>query len=93
MFNCFDMEFLRVTKGEYTQCRLLSDDTETVAWIPNEFAVKGKLLAIRQPDGTWKQGFVVKETYSTLPAEQVMERSDEYQLYKHERRGHRKRGR
>lgn len=41
---------------------------ETVAWIPSEFAVLGKILRIRDRDG-WQ----VIGTGETLPSEYVLE--------------------
>src|SRR5262245_25320460 len=66
----------------YTQCKLarypLKGGVEStrlviseMSWIPSEFAKKNKVLRIKQPDGTWQDGWVVSEIYTTRTADDI----------------------
>lgn len=49
----------------YTQCRLKNGRSQQVAWIPTEFAIKGKTLEIKGERG-WRVisiGSTVDESY------------------------------
>lgn len=49
----------------YRQCFLQKNNTYQMSWIPEKFAVKGKIIRLRKEDDTWDDGWVVKEAYST----------------------------
>ena len=54
----------------YSQCKISKDSKLQVAWIPSEFAVKGKTVKIKI-DGTWDDGYRVEEVYKTESRESV----------------------
>lgn len=54
----------------YTQCRLQRGTTQQVAWIPSEFAVRGKYIRIKSVDG-WR--------VTSVGAEQSAEYVREYE--------------
>lgn len=54
-----------MTISLYRQCLLRKriDDVTTqtqVTWLPNRYAVQGRILKLRNPDGIWVDGWVVK---------------------------------
>jgi len=38
------------------------------AWLPLKFAVKGKVVRLRDKDGNWSDGWMVKETFACASA-------------------------
>lgn len=60
-------------KETYSQCRLQRGATEQVAWIPSEFAVRGKYVRIKDVDG-WR----VVSVGAERPAEYVRERERDF---------------
>ncbi len=62
----------------YRQCKLAKDNLETITWIPEKFARKGKFLELKGEDG-WK---VLSVGSARLTQDQVSEWS---QSYKHQR--------
>lgn len=49
-------------KTLYKQCRLVKNGiTEQTSWIPEEFAVNGKVIKIRE-NGVWDDGWVVESS-------------------------------
>jgi hypothetical protein len=53
----------------YVQCllfnyRICDDVIKTVAWIPENFANLHKVIKLKRDDGTWSDGWHVKEIYS-----------------------------
>ena len=68
----------------HTQCRLertsyINEDVTKVyyAWIPTEKAIKGKYLEIKFGD-LWENGWMVTQTYTSLPTVLVREREGDY---------------
>jgi len=59
----------------YTQCRLERQKEEgievTFSWIPKKYAVKGKILRLKDVDG-WR----VTNTWETMPEEYVRNRAN-----------------
>ncbi len=57
----------------YCQCQLVQGVRHQTSWIPQKFAVKGRVLRLKNADGEWENGWKVenvsKETRSedTLP--------------------------
>jgi hypothetical protein len=68
----------------YRQCILRKGNATTTSWLPEPFAVLGKVLRLRDDAGTWDNGWVVAA---------VHERREESQLPDAHMaiRGHRKR--
>ena len=66
-----------MNQNYYKQC-ILSKPTPKgklmeVAWIPVEFAKKGKILKLKQEDGEWTDGWIVEDVGSTLNPIEVIE--------------------
>ena len=53
---------------KHVQCLLRKGETKQVAWIPEKFAKRGKVVRLRDEDG-WR----VVETYTSKPPEFVRE--------------------
>jgi hypothetical protein len=63
----------------YKQCRLQKGDSHQVSWIPEQFAVRGKILKLRDDAGIWDNGWEVKgagshrvESHGLLDAHQII---------------------
>lgn len=56
---------------------------EQTSWIPDKFAVVGKVLKLRDEDGNWENGWIVKSAGNRLEESQI---PDYHSLIK----GHRK---
>jgi hypothetical protein len=66
----------------YAQC-LLTKAIEkgclkTIAWIPSEFAAKGRILKLKQEDGSWNNGWMVEEVYSMHDESFVLEHERDF---------------
>lgn len=46
--------------ANYKQCHLQKGETHHMAWIPEQFAVVGKFVKIKNNDGSWNDGWQVK---------------------------------
>ena len=60
----------------YRQCRLVKQtqtgELQQVSWIPDRFAVVGKVLKLRADDKTWDNGWVVQSAgHNRLSVDQV----------------------
>ncbi|HJZ59259.1 MAG TPA: hypothetical protein VKE74_30220 [Gemmataceae bacterium] len=60
----------------YRQCRLVkrtaTGELAQVSWLPEPYASAGRVVKIREPDGSWDDGWVVREAGpNRLPAHQV----------------------
>ena len=44
----------------YRQCVLEKENMTTVSWIPEKYAEKGKYLKLKNENGEWENGWVVK---------------------------------
>lgn len=69
--------------ADHTQCRLekmLSPDHLRIqmAWIPNQFAIVGNYVRLKQSDGSWDNGWLIAETFTTLDSAYVNERSRDF---------------
>jgi hypothetical protein len=62
----------------YRQCRLRRGNEETTSYIPEEFAVVGKVLRLRDDSGKWESGWVVDFVTWRLTEAQVNSRSREH---------------
>jgi hypothetical protein len=45
------------------QCKLRRGEEARVSWIPEQFAVNGKYLELRDEDKEWSNGWQVAEVY------------------------------
>lgn len=63
--------------SHHTQCLLVKGTTHTYAWIPSTKAKKGRYLKLKGESG-WEDGWQVRETYSTRPTEEVLDRESDY---------------
>lgn len=65
----------KATKGRtedlYTQCILLKGNLRQTSWIPAKFAVKGRVLKLRDAQDKWDDGWVVAQTYSSWSSHRV----------------------
>lgn len=62
----------------YVQCQLKKNNLRTIAWIPLEYAVLGKILKLKCGD-TWDNGWIVEElfgsqSYSILKLQEMVDR-------------------
>lgn len=65
--------------ANYRQCALQKGDSHHMAWIPEQFAVVGKFIKIKEDDG-WEVKFVSDGTRTAEEANQAS------QLYKKTRK-------
>lgn len=59
------------------QCRLVKDNAEKVSWIPEKFAVVGKILKLKEDNG-WE----VVSVGSRMESSVVNEKSQEYKKHR-----------
>lgn len=66
--------------SNFTQCKLVKENTTSIAWIPSTFAIKGKNLEIKMNDAWtyWK----VMETFSTVSKQYLDEHRSAYKSFK-----------
>ena len=66
----------------YRQCRLVKKipggEAMQMSWIPAEFASINKIVKLREEDGSWDDGWVIREVGHTLPGN-VLTKFDQYQ--------------
>jgi hypothetical protein len=55
----------------YRQCLLTKGTSTTTSWIPERFAVLGKVLKFKDEGGTWDNGWVVEAVYGRLHRAQL----------------------
>lgn len=53
-------------KNEYRQCNLKNGNTYCTSWLPVKFAVKGKIVKLKQSDGSWWDGWEVTSASETI---------------------------
>jgi hypothetical protein len=61
----------------HRQCKLKRGDAVTVSWIPENFAVKGKVVKLKDR-GIWVDGWKVDFVGTRLPTKYVINRSQDY---------------
>jgi len=44
----------------YRQCNLRNGNSHTTSWLPEEYAVKGKVLKLKKDDESWEDGWIVE---------------------------------
>ena len=67
--------------GYYRQCKLKSGTKETVTWLPEKFAQKGRGVSLKKDDGTWDDGWAVVEVGARGTADMIHDRE-----WKHHRK-------
>jgi len=61
------------------QCKLVKDNLETTSWIPERYAIKDAVLELKESDGSWTNGWVVKDVYNSRElASKINDRSRGY---------------
>ena len=61
------------------QCLLGDGIFSHVAWIPDQFAVVGKVIDLRDEKGEWSRGWIVRDVYpQRLKYEYVREHERDY---------------
>lgn len=70
-------------KSKHTQCLLQRGNEKQVTWIPSEFALFGTFVKLKSRGAEdWSDGWEVKETFNTLPSEQVTRMSDNHKNHR-----------
>jgi hypothetical protein len=64
----------------YTQCELVKEGIDSVAWIPTKFAVVGKILRIKE-NGVWTDGWYVSKIFNHRYFKEVEERERDYKKF------------
>lgn len=68
-----------MSKGTHTQCRLQRGNSFTVTWLPSKFAIKGKIVKLKESKvGVWIDGWSVTDVWATMDSSYVNERSRDY---------------
>ena len=64
----------------HVQCHLVKGKAHRIVWIPGEFAVEGKVLKLKEKNGTWNDRWVVEQAArdSAKPSDFVLARSQNY---------------
>lgn len=65
----------------YTQCYLTKYDMFDIAWIPSDFAVEGKIIKLKENDGSWNDGWTVSKTYGTKTEKDIKDHERDYLLF------------
>lgn len=67
----------------YKQCKLQRKNIQTVAYIPSEFAKVGKVVQIKQEDGSWDDGWTVLSASEAVPAKTVERGETAHKAFKY----------
>ena len=63
----------------YRQCILHRGDARQISWLPEQYAVAGGHVKLKDGKGVWDDGWKVHEVYApTRTLEEVRERSQDY---------------
>jgi len=62
----------------HTQCSLIRKGSELISWIPSKVAVRGATVRLKEEDGSWSEGWVVRATYATMASPECNERSRDH---------------
>jgi len=68
----------------YRQCFLVLGDKKTVSWIPEKFAKIGKYLKLKNSEGSWINGWLIKSVNGRMT-------EDEMRTASRSHKGHRSR--
>lgn len=64
--------------SNHAQCTLRKGSTEQVSWIPEDKAVVGKFVKLRERGDEWDDGWEVISVGKVLPTPYVMERGKDH---------------
>jgi hypothetical protein len=65
------------------QCRMQNGNRILVSWIPEDYAVRGKVLNLKdRKTGTWENGWIVLETGQRKPYEFVILDAQDYKAWR-----------
>lgn len=69
-----------MSKDMHVQCGLVKGHTRLVSWLPREFAKPGRVVKLKNDDGSWDNGWMVETAAqdSALPSKWVQERAQDY---------------
>ncbi len=68
----------------HRQCLLLRErKAYKTSWIPEKFAVKGKVLRLKDDKGNWEDGWEVVLVYGRMDSKTVNSRSQEYKKHRY----------
>lgn len=56
-------------KTKHIQCRVQRGETQQVCFLPERFAIEGKLIDLLNPKGVWEEGWTVLATGVPLDSE------------------------
>jgi hypothetical protein len=61
------------TGGElYTQCAMATKEGQRLTtWVPVELVGKERVIKVKNEQGQWEGGWVIKQTYDTWPAHKI----------------------
>jgi hypothetical protein len=67
-------------EGFYIQCYLVKDKVRKISFIMEKLAKRNMVIRLKESDGTWTEGWVVKEVYphSRMDADKLTEISAQY---------------
>jgi len=58
--------------NDYRQCKIVNNGRSQVTWVPEKFAVVGKVLKLKDDYGDWENGWVVLEVNASQPGDYVL---------------------
>jgi hypothetical protein len=61
---------------KYRQCKLQKGNSYQMSWIPEKFANIGKTVKLRDADGSWDDGWLVKEAFSVRTDSEIVDSHD-----------------
>lgn len=64
------------------QCRLERGKSYIVSWIPEKFAIKGKVLKLKNDFDKWEDGWCVMECGTKMPSDMVTDFAEGYNKFK-----------
>ena len=73
-YQCLMEKKIARTQSKYT----MGGKCVRIGWIPEKFAVLNQVLELKEENGTWSNGWVVKQIGARKGSEEVNERSRDY---------------
>lgn len=62
----------------HTQCELQQGSTKQTSWIPTGKAVVGKVIRLKEEDGTWTEGWEVLSAGAVMDSDLCAERQRDW---------------
>ncbi len=56
----------------YQQCRLRRQHSEQVCFLPQKYAIAGRVVRLKQFDGSWQDGWAVADVYGEPVPEHLL---------------------